>query len=111
MKTRTEFLADCLHLLNIQQPLDLKVQEVINNWDASYIREDRRHVVRVAPKTGRCRLSLIAHELVHAAMDERHPKARDHGPEFRRTANKLQKQLQAIGWEFRDKIFIRGVDT
>ena len=110
MRMKTEFVADCLHLLDIQRPLDLKVREVINDWDASYQEEARRHVVTVSPTGSRCRLSLIAHELVHAKIVETRPNAADHGWHFRRTANRLQKQLEAIGWKFKDKIYIKGVD-
>lgn len=110
MRMRTEFIADCMHLLNIQRPLDLKVREVIEGWDAKYQEETRRHVVTVSPTGSRCRLSLIAHELVHAKIVEMYPGASDHGGKFRKTAKRLQKQLEAIGWQFRDNIFIFGVD-
>jgi hypothetical protein len=107
---KTEFLADCLHLLDIKRPLDLAVREVINDWDASYVELERRHVIEVSPRAIRCRLSLIAHELVHAAIVEKYPDAPNHGRAFQRTANRLQSQLRRIGWELRDKIFIQGVD-
>lgn len=110
MRTRTEFLADCLHLLQINMPVDFSVGTVINNWDAMYVGETRRHIVRVAPQTERCHLSLIAHELVHAALTERHPNASDHGPVFKRTANRLQRRLEAIGWELHDNIYMKGID-
>lgn len=110
MRMKTEFLADCLHLLNISKPLDLKVKAVINDWDASYEELERRHVVEVSPQSARCRLSLIAHELVHASVAETFPTAPDHGRAFQRTATRLQSQLRRIGWELKDKIFIQGVD-
>lgn len=110
MRMRTEFIADCMHLLNIQRPLDLKIREVIEGWDASYQEETRRHVIDVSPTSQRCRLSLIAHELVHAAIVENYPMAPDHGRKFQKTAKRLQKQLEAIGWHLRDKIYLKGVD-
>lgn len=110
MRMKTEFIADCLHLLDTQRPLDLKVREVINDWDASYQELPRRHVVEISPTGSRCRLSLIAHELVHAKIVEMHPDAPDHGSKFRKTAKRLQKQLEAIGWVFKDKIYLKGVD-
>jgi hypothetical protein len=111
MRMKNEFIADCLHLLNINKPLDLKVKTVINDWDASYLEETRRHIIEVSPQSARCRLSLIAHELVHAALTETHPDAPDHGKVFRKTAAKLQKELEKIGWKFKDKIYLKGVDN
>lgn len=110
MRMKTEFIADCLHLLQIQRPLDLRFVEVINDWDACYQELTRRHEITVSPRATRCRLSLIAHELVHASVTETHPKVGGHGWTFRRRANRLQRDLAAIGWHLKDKIYIRGVD-
>ena len=110
MKIRTEFIADCLHLLDMQRPLDFRFQDVAPEWDAMYQEETRRHVVTVHPRGDRCRLSLIAHELVHARVVEMYPDAPDHGRKFRKIAKQLQKQLAHIGWKLNDKIYIEGVD-
>jgi len=110
MKMKIEFIADCIHLLNIERPLDLTISQVVNDWDAQYQDMGRRHEVRVSPRAARCRLSLIAHELVHASVGESHPHASDHGRVFKRTAKRLQKQLTQIGWKLHDKIYIKGVD-
>lgn len=110
MRMKTEFIADCLHLLDMQRPIEIKVQNLIEDWDAKYQEETRRHIVTVSPTGSRCRLSLIAHELVHAKVVEMHPDAADHGGKFRKIAKQLQKQLAEIGWELKDKIYIEGVD-
>ena len=110
MRMKTEFIADCLHLLDMQRPTEIKVRTFIEEWDAMYQEETRRHVVTVSPAGSRCRLSLIAHELVHAKVVEMYPGAADHGGKFRKIAKRLQKQLAEIGWHLKDKIYIEGVD-
>jgi len=111
MRQTTEFIADCLHFLRLEKPVDFGVGDVISDWDAHYYNEERRHVVRVHNKPVRCKLSLIAHELVHASLEETNPGAKDHGRKFRQRAEALEKHLRRIGWELHDKIFIKGVDV
>ena len=94
----------------MQRPTEIKVRALVEEWDAMYQEETRRHVVTISPLGSRCRLSLIAHELVHAKVVEMYPGAADHGGKFRKIAKRLQKQLAEIGWHLKDKIYIEGVD-
>ena len=110
MRMKTEFIADCLYLLDMHRPTEIKISNDLKEWDGLYQEETRRHVVTVSPAGSRCRLSLIAHELVHARVVEMYPDAPDHGREFRKIAKQLQKQLAEIGWHLKDKIYIEGVD-
>ena len=110
MRMKTEFIADCLHLLDMQRPTEIKISNNLKEWDRLYQKKTHRHVVMVSPAGSRCRLSLIAHELVHAKVVEMYPDAPDHGRKFRKIAKQLQKQLAEIGWHLKDKIYIEGVD-
>ena len=112
MMTLEHFLATCLAHLKIARPVNLMIYEgdaTPEGYDAAHWFEKGSHNVEIAEHPTRDFLSCLAHELIHAALEEQAPDAPWHGFAFQHRAASLEKHLQSQGWQV-NKIFWLGFD-
>lgn len=106
------FAKDCKNFLGINRPVKLKVirADLSNpNWDAYCQTFRDHHRILVSRHTDRGLLTVVAHELVHAAIDERFNERKDHGKRFRSLAADLYIYLKRRQYNV-SKIYLKGID-
>jgi len=87
--------------LKIKRPISLTVVEANSTpegYDGSQYFENGYHQIQVANNPSRGFYTCLAHELIHAAIDEQAPKAAWHGFLFRRRAARLEEYLKGLGY-------------
>ncbi len=107
------FAKDCKNFLGINRPVKMKIlrNDIPNqDWDA-YCRTMRdHHRIVVSRNASRGLLTVVAHELVHAAIDERFNERKDHGKRFRSLSADLYIYLKRRQYNI-SKIYLKGVDV
>ena len=107
------FAKDCRDFLGILRPVRLKVirKDLPNaDWDAYCITYRDHHRILVSRNASRGLLTVVAHELVHAAIDEHFQEKKHHGNRFRSLAADLYIYLKRRGYAV-DKLYLKGVDV
>lgn len=108
-----KFAKDCKNFLGIIRPVKLKVirADLSNpDWDAYCQTFRDHHRIMVSRHADRGLLTVIAHELVHAAIDEQFQEKKHHGKRFRSLAGDLYIYLKRRGYNI-NKLYLKGVDT
>ena len=108
-----KFATDCKNFLNINRPVRLVIvrRDLFNpDWDAYCRTSRKRHFIQVSRHSSRGLLTTVAHELVHAAVDEQFQERKHHGKRFRSSAASLYIYLKARGYRV-SKLYLRDVDT
>lgn len=108
-----KFATDCKNFLNINRPVRLVIvrRDLFNpDWDAYCRTTRKRHFIMVSRHSSRGLLTTVAHELVHAAVDEQFQERKHHGKRFRSTASSLYIYLKARGYRV-TKLYLKDVDV
>lgn len=106
------FIKTCTAFLKVKRRIVLQLHvgdSTPEGFDASHTFENGLHHIEIATEPSRGFLSVLAHEIVHAYMDEKHPRAPWHGFLFQRNAWLLEQHLKSKGYAV-EKIFMLGVD-
>jgi len=105
-------MRDARRFLKVKAPINLILHpgtETPLGYDASHVYWQGLHEIEIAAKPSRGLLTVAAHELVHAAMDEQLPGSKVHGFAFQRRALLLENYLQDCGYKVH-RIFWLGLD-
>jgi hypothetical protein len=108
-----KFATDCKNFLGIVRPVRLKIirSELHNeDWEAYCQTHRDHHRIVVSRHASRGLLTVIAHELVHAAIDEQFHEHKNHGKRFRSLAGDLYVYLKRRQYNV-SKLYLKGVDT
>jgi len=112
------FIEVCLEALGLRRSATITVIDAEHTFDPANelcegwcFTDKHYHNIEVVTKGTRSVESLIAHELVHAYVEENHPRAAWHGTVFRRTARYLESYLAECGYHLDDAIYLADSDV
>jgi len=111
------FIEVCIEALGLKRGTTVTVVDADQTFDPAdevcegfCMSSRHRHIIEVVTKGTRSVRSLIAHELVHAYVEENHPRAEWHGRVFIRMASYLESYLDECGYTLDDEIYLEDAD-
>jgi len=110
-----DFIRDMKQALRIKYPVRVNLYvgtDTPDGFDGSHRFKRRKHHIEAAAYPSRPLLDIVAHELCHAATDERHGfRVAYHGEEFQAIVKEALDAAARLGYKVTSDIYIKEIDT
>lgn len=111
--TIKNILREGRRFLGIRLPVTVHLydgEDTPQGWDGAHtLKRRKRHLIDLPRKPSRGCHSILAHELVHAYLEEVAPTVPIHGRLFQYYAQQFENHLQSLGYDVQD-IYDKALD-